>query len=103
MRRRDPAQCRVPAVSLSPGEGGPGGKKSMIVIIDREKCVSCGTCWESCPDVFEENPDDSYSQITEEFRIGGNIGEGRPSADFEDCAAHAASECCAEVISVEED
>lgn len=75
----------------------------MKVIIDREKCVSCGTCWETCPDVFEENPDDSFSQIAEKFRIGGSIAEGKPSGEFEDCAARAASDCCAEVIGVEED
>ncbi len=75
----------------------------MRVVIDRTKCVSCGTCWETCPDVFEENPDDSFSEIVERFRISGSNAEGRPSEDFEDCAARAAADCCAEVISIEGD
>ena len=38
------------------------------VVIDREGCISCGTCWEDCPDFFEENQDDNLSQIVEKYR-----------------------------------
>lgn len=74
----------------------------MKIVIDRANCVSCGTCWDTCPDVFEQNEGDSLSQIVEKYRLDGNISEGIPAEDFEDCAASAASGCCAEVISVEE-
>lgn len=56
----------------------------------------------TCPDIFEENQDDSFSQIVEKYRVNGKNAEGNPSADFEDCAAKAASDCCAEIIHVEE-
>ncbi len=75
----------------------------MKITIDRENCTSCGTCWEICPDIFEENPDDSRSQIVEKYRLNGNNAEGRPSADFEDCSTGAAGSCCVEVIHVEEE
>ena len=75
----------------------------MKIIIDRSNCVSCGTCWETCPDIFEENPDDSFSQIVKKYRLDGNIAEGKPPADLEDCAAQAASGCCADVIKVEQE
>jgi ferredoxin len=75
----------------------------MKIVIDRMNCVSCGTCWDTCPDFFEENAEDSFSQITKKFRVDGNIAEGIPPGDLEDCAARAASDCCAEVIHVEEE
>ncbi len=74
----------------------------MKVVIDRANCVSCGTCWENCPDVFEESEEDSQSRIVKKFRLDGDIAAGIPSPDFEDCAANAAKDCCAEVISIEE-
>jgi len=74
----------------------------MKITIDRENCSSCGTCWEGCPEIFEQNPDDSFSQIVEKYRLNGNNAEGRPAEEFEDCSARAAEDCCAEVIHVEE-
>jgi ferredoxin len=73
----------------------------MKIIIDRPNCVSCGTCWENCPGLFKENPDDSFSEILEPFRIKGNLAEGMPSQDLEKCAAEAADACPATVIMVE--
>ena len=74
----------------------------MKVIIDRLNCVSCGTCWEICPDFFEENPDDSFSQIREKFRLDGLNGEGIPSGELEPCVVDAADLCPASVISIKE-
>lgn len=74
----------------------------MKIVIDRENCVSCGTCWESCPDVFEQDPEDSLSRIVEKIRLGGDRAEGTPPEDLEACAARAADDCCAAVIRVEE-
>lgn len=38
------------------------------VVIDRDDCTSCSACWERCPDFFEQNPDDEFSQIVEKYR-----------------------------------
>lgn len=37
----------------------------MEVTIDRDECISCGACYEDCPEFFEENPDDDWSQVKE--------------------------------------
>ncbi|MFW6138508.1 MAG: ferredoxin [Spirochaetota bacterium] len=73
----------------------------MKVTIDREECTSCAACWDECPEVFEENPDDGLSQIVEKHRAGGNIAEGNVPSDLEDCAQNAADSCPAECITVE--
>jgi len=75
----------------------------MKIVIDRKNCVSCGTCWDTCPDIFEESPEDSLSQIVEKYRLNGNNAEGKPPADLEDCAVQAAYGCCSAVITVEQD
>ncbi len=51
----------------------------MKVIIERATCVSCGSCWETCPRLFEQDPDDSFSRIIEKYRVNGNIAEGTPA------------------------
>jgi ferredoxin len=73
----------------------------MKITIDRNNCVSCGTCWEACPGFFEQNADDTFSQVIEAFRLDGNRGEGIPAADMEPCAADAADLCPASVITAE--
>lgn len=73
----------------------------MKIVIDRLNCVSCGTCWEACPGFFEQNPEDSFSQVLQKFRREGNPAEGTPAADLEGCAADAADLCPASVITVE--
>jgi len=42
----------------------------MKVQIDRDDCTSCASCWGICPDLFEENPKDHFSEITEPNRAG---------------------------------
>jgi ferredoxin len=73
----------------------------MKVLIDRSTCVSCGSCWESCPEFFEQNPDDSFSQIIEKYRSNGNIAEGTPPGESEACAQDAADLCPVSIISIE--
>jgi ferredoxin len=73
------------------------------IVIDRGNCISCGSCWETCPEFFEQNLDDSFSQVISAFRLNGSSAEGRPPVEMEECAAKAAELCCAEVIHVEED
>jgi len=72
------------------------------VTIEREMCVSCGSCYETCPDFFEENPDDSFSQIKKKFRKGERISEGEAPPDQEECVRDAADLCPVSIIHVEE-
>jgi ferredoxin len=74
----------------------------MKVSIDRQDCTSCGTCWDTCPAFFEENPDDSFSQVMEKFRLNGDIGQGMSPQDLEACVTEAADLCPAQIITVEE-
>ena len=70
----------------------------MNVSIDRADCTSCGTCWEACPDFFEENPDDHFSQVREKYRSAKAIGEGISPDDLEACVQDAADLCPVQII-----
>lgn len=72
----------------------------MKVLIDRDGCISCGACWASCPEFYEENPDDNLSQVVEPYRTGGSLAEGDAPDDLVQCATEAAEECPVEVIHV---
>ncbi len=71
------------------------------VTIEREECISCGQCWETCPDYFEQADDDGFSQILEAYRINGNLGKGTVPEDLIDCVTEAADGCPVEIITVE--
>ena len=73
----------------------------MNVTIDRKGCVSCGTCWETCPAFFEQNPDDSFSQVIGQYRIGKNPAEGSAPQELDPCVTEAADLCPAQVIRCE--
>ncbi|MFA4875798.1 MAG: ferredoxin [Methanoregula sp.] len=75
----------------------------MKVRIDRLTCVSCGSCWDACPGFFEQNPDDSFSQVREKFRLNGEIGSGVPSDEVIPCVRDAADLCPMQIISIEDD
>jgi ferredoxin len=72
------------------------------ISIDRPGCVSCESCWEICPDVFEQNPEDNLSAIKEQYRVGGSLSEGEVPDDLADCVQEAADSCPVSVILVEE-
>jgi ferredoxin len=74
----------------------------MRVTIDREECISDGACYAECPEVFEENEDDLFSQIAEEYRVGDDPGVGEVPEDLRDCVEDAAYACPVEIIQVEE-
>jgi len=74
----------------------------MKVTIDRNECTSCGTCWETCPAFFEENPEDHFSQVIEKFRSAGTIAEGTAPSDLEACVRDAADLCPVQIITVVE-
>ena len=74
----------------------------MKVIIDRDECISCATCWEVCPQVFEEGPDDGLSQVVKKYRIDNDPGRGEIPEELQSCARDAAEACPVEIIDVEE-
>ncbi len=59
------------------------------LVVDRDLCISCGTCVELCPDVFE---------LDEEEKSVVKDQEGCNSCDCEEAIAS----CPAEAISWEE-
>jgi ferredoxin len=73
----------------------------MNVINDRTTCVSCGSCWDTCPALFEQDPEDSFSRIVEQYRLNGNRAEGTPPLDLEPCARDAADLCQVQIIRIE--
>jgi ferredoxin len=74
----------------------------MNVEIEREECTSCAQCWDTCPEVFEENPGDGRSQITVPFQLEGDPAKGLVGSDHEECVLEAADGCPVAVIHVEE-
>ena len=73
----------------------------MKVTIDREECIACGVCYSDCPEVFEEDDDDSTSQIVQKYRIDENPAEGEIPAGLTDCLQTAADGCPVEAIHIE--
>jgi ferredoxin len=72
------------------------------VVIERDVCTSCASCWSTCPEFFEENPDDSFSQVIEKFRVQKKIHEGEAPDDLAACVMDAADLCPVSIIHVEE-
>ena len=72
----------------------------MIVIIDRMDCVSCGACWNTCPEVFNQNHCDSFSEIIEEYRFNGNRAEAVIPDCLGCCAQEAADLCPPHIIQI---
>ncbi len=68
--------------------------------IDRINCISCASCWQTCPDVFEENPDDTWSEIVKQYRKNESLAEGDVPEGLEDCAHEAEELCPVQIIHV---
>ncbi len=62
----------------SAGTGIPDttGITDMNVSIDRMACVSCGACWNLCPELFDQNHCDSFSEVVEDYRFNGTGQRG---------------------------
>jgi ferredoxin len=74
----------------------------MKVTIHRDGCVSCGSCWETCPAFFEQNQEDSFSQVIAQFRTAAeNPAEGAATEDLEACVTEAADLCPVQIIQSE--
>ncbi len=70
------------------------------VTIRREECISCESCWAVCPEFFEQNATDSWSQVKAKFQIGGNPAEGNAPAEHLDKVKEAADSCPVQIIQV---
>ena len=62
----------------------------MKAVIDRDGCISCGLCAETCPEVFRMADDGLAEVYVDEV-----------PEEEEDAAAEAAEDCPVNVISVE--
>jgi ferredoxin len=74
----------------------------MKVMIDRESCILCAVCWQTCPDLFESNPLDGYTGITELHRSEGRLDHGVVPDTLSDCATEAAANCPVNIIHLSE-
>jgi len=74
----------------------------MKISIDRTNCTSCSTCWETCPEFFEENPDDLFSRVIGKFQASGNPQEGVVPPELEEGVKEAADLCPAQIIAIRE-
>ncbi|MBM4248746.1 MAG: ferredoxin [Euryarchaeota archaeon] len=70
------------------------------VTLERDNCISCGNCWSTCPDFFEESPEDGRSQVAMKHRSGEGLSEGDAPEDQDECVRSAAEGCPAEVIHI---
>lgn len=70
------------------------------ITIDRDGCISCGACWTSCSDVYEQNSEDAKSQVVEKFQVSGNVAEGKVEDSLLECALQGADICPVQVVSV---
>jgi ferredoxin len=68
------------------------------VTIDRDECISCAQCWETCPTFFDE-AEDGWSEVTLPFRAASNA-EGKAPAELEGCVTEAAEGCPVDIIHV---
>jgi len=59
------------------------------VTVDKDTCIACGTCMETCPDVFESD-DELKSQVKKGAKL--NLP----------CVQQAANDCPVEAIKVED-
>ena len=66
----------------------------MKVVIDKEKCIGCGSCAVVCPDYFELRNDDNKAYIKE-----GMVGREK---DHQTCIKEAVEICPVEAIELKE-
>ena len=74
----------------------------MKVTIDRLQCVSCGSCWDSCPALFVQNEKDSFSQIVPEYQEKGDLAASIELPESITCARDVADLCPASIITIVE-
>jgi len=72
----------------------------MNVTIDRCACTSCGACWNTCPELFNQNHGDSFSEVVEDYRFNGDRAEGVVPDYLCCCVQEAAHLCPVQIIRV---
>lgn len=70
------------------------------VSIVREECISCETCWTVCPEFFEQNATDSWSQVVDKYRTGGDPANGEAPDSLLGKVQEAADSCPVTIIKV---
>lgn len=73
----------------------------MKVTIDRDQCITCESCWTICPEFFQQNPADNWSEVVGKYRIGGDNSQGNAPAELADKVKEAADSCPVQIIHVE--
>ena len=71
------------------------------VTIDRDECISCESCWTICPEFFQQNIVDNWSEVVEKYRTGGNPAEGEAPGELADKVQEASDACPVQIIHVE--
>jgi len=71
------------------------------VTIDRDECISCESCWTICPEFFEQNSVDSWSQVAAKYQTGGDPAQGEAPEELLDKVKEAADSCPVQIIHVE--
>lgn len=74
---------------------------SRRVTIDRQECISCASCWTDCPEFFEQNADDHWSEVVSAFRENGDLGAGNAPPHLVNCVKLAEEDCPVSIIHVE--
>ncbi|HTG02153.1 MAG TPA: ferredoxin [Nitrospirota bacterium] len=70
------------------------------VTIDRDQCTSCETCWTGCPEVFEQNSADSWTQVVAKYQVGNDPSVGQVPDTLKDKVQEAADSCPVAIIHV---
>lgn len=73
------------------------------VRVDKNLCISCGSCWAIAPQVFEEDPGTFKSRVKEPYRVADSESEsvGEIPPELVSDAKAAADACPAGAITVE--
>jgi pyruvate ferredoxin oxidoreductase delta subunit len=50
-----------------------GDWKTLRPVVDKEKCIKCGTCWVFCPEYAFEEDEDGYYEPNMEYCKGCGI------------------------------
>lgn len=74
-------------------------KFKYLVVVERDKCTSCGTCEDMCPELFELD-NESLAHIKGSKRVGNN---DELQLENEECSLDAAESCPVMCIHVFED
>jgi ferredoxin len=71
------------------------------VTITREECTSCESCWVICPEFFEQNSTDTWSQVVKKYQIAEDPAKGTAPAEIMDKVQEAADSCPVAIIQIE--